>query len=111
MKKFLVLYMAPMSGAAQMQSMQPEEMQKNLGPWVEWYNKAGDAVVDAGAPLGETVHVGGTDHGPMMGHVSGYTIIQAEDMEAAKALLDGHPHLEMPSSCIEMLEMLPMPGM
>lgn len=111
MKKFLVLYMAPMSGADQMQNGDPEQMKGTLEAWTAWYTKAGSAVVDPGAPLGTTEHVGENEHPNADVHVSGYTIIQAEDMDAAKAMLELHPHLSMPHSCIEVLEMMPMPGM
>ncbi len=41
--------------------------------------------------------------------VAGYSILQAEDMEAAKALLKGHPHLEWTGGCeIEVHEAAPM---
>lgn len=108
MKKFLVLYMAPMSGADQMKGVSPDDAQKGMEPWIAWYNKAGSAIVEPGAPLGESEHVGETTHPKSPVHVSGYTVIQAEDMTSAKKVLDGHPHLTMPNSCIEVLEMMPM---
>ncbi len=103
--------MAPVSGEEMMKSGDPEQMQESLKQWTAWYDKAGSAVTDFGAPLGESAHIGETEHPKLPAHVSGYTIFQAEDMDAAKALLEDHPHLSMPHSCIEVLEMLPMPGM
>ena len=42
--------------------------------------------------------------------VIGYSILQAEDMQGAKALLVGHPHFEWASGCeIEVHESMPMP--
>jgi len=41
----------------------------------------------------------------------GYSILQAENMDEAKELLQGHPHLDWNAACeIEVHESLPMPG-
>jgi hypothetical protein len=45
------------------------------------------------------------------GEISGYSIMQAGSAGALGAVLDGHPHLSMPGSSIDVLEMLSMPGM
>ena len=42
--------------------------------------------------------------------VTGYSILEAENMEAAQALLAGHPHLEWKAGCeIEVHEAMPLP--
>jgi len=40
--------------------------------------------------------------------ITGYTIVQAEDMDAVKAIVKGHPHFMLPKSSIEVLEIMPM---
>jgi len=40
--------------------------------------------------------------------VTGYSIVQAKDLEAAKAMVTDHPHLMMPKASIEVLEIMPM---
>ena len=50
MKKFMVLYMAPVAAEVQM-NVSPEEMKKGMEPWNAWYKKYGKAIVDMGAPL------------------------------------------------------------
>ena len=43
--------------------------------------------------------------------VVGYSILQAENIDDAKALLDGHPHLAWDGACeIEVHEVMPLPG-
>ena len=43
-------------------------------------------------------------------NVVGYSILQAEDMEGAKAVLEGHPHFENPADGeIEVHESMPLP--
>jgi hypothetical protein len=43
--------------------------------------------------------------------VAGYSILQAPDIDAAVALVEGHPHLQMPGASIEVHETLEIPGM
>lgn len=107
MTKFMVLYMAPVSAEAQM-NVSPEEMKKGMEPWNVWYKKCGKAIVDMGAPLGKGFCI--DKKGSIKGQtqVTGYTIVQAKDMEAAKAMLNDHPHLMMPKASIEVLEIMPM---
>ena len=109
MTKFMVLYRSPASARDQMASASPEQMKAGMEAWMHWAGKAGDAVVDLGAPLAPAAHVGPGSSDA--GEISGYSIMQADSAGALGAVLDGHPHLSMPGSSIEVLEMLSMPGM
>jgi len=63
-----------------------------------------------GTPLagGQKVTNGGTS--PSDKGVVGYSILQAESMDAAVEMLKGHPHLEWTDGCeIEVHESMPMP--
>ena len=73
-----------------------------------WYKKCGKAIVDMGAPLGKGVCLDkkGTSKGKTQ--ITGYTIVQTKDMDAAKSMLADHPHLMMPKASIEVLEIMPM---
>ena len=108
MKKFLVLYRAPVSAAAQMANATPEQAKAGMDAWMGWVQKAGPAIVDMGAPLGDPAVVGGK---PSSGsHVGGYGVVQAASIAEAKKLFDGHPHLHLPGASIEIFEHLSMPG-
>lgn len=110
MKKFIVLYHAPAEAMEKMKHASPEEMQKGMEPWMVWAKRCGDGLVDIGTPLGNGQKI--TKSGSMASDkgVVGYSILQAENMEAAKALLEGHPHLEWTGGCeIEVYESLPLP--
>lgn len=109
MKKFVVVYHAPTSVEEQMHAASPEEMQKAMEPWMAWIAKCGDGLVDVGTPLigGQKLSESGSS--PSDKNVVGYSILQAEDMQGAKALLQGHPHLGWMSGCeIEVHEAMPM---
>lgn len=107
MKKFLVLYRSTMATKDQMAELTPESGKAEMARWMAWGGKTGAALVDWGAPLGETAELGGTSTGA---HLSGYSIVQAESMAAAKALMDGHPHYTAPGASIALVEIMPMPG-
>lgn len=111
MKKFIIIYYAPASAMEQMQDATPEEMQKGMEPWMVWAKKCGKGLVDMGSPLagGQMLTKSGSSSSDK--NVVGYSILQAEDMQGAKALLAGHPHLEWADGCeIEVHESMPLPS-
>jgi hypothetical protein len=99
--------MAPVSAEAQM-NVSPEEMKKEMEPWNAWYKKCGKSIVDMGAPLGKATCVDKKGAVKSQSQVKGYTVVQAKDLDAAKAMLTDHPHLMMPKASIEILEIMPM---
>lgn len=105
MAKYLVLYRARMSAVEQLSQSSPEQAQAGMQAWMDWAQRAGDAVVDLGSPLGVVDPAG--DEGDPIG---GYSILQADSAEALSAVLEGHPHSTW-GGTIETLEMLAMPGM
>ena len=110
MKKFIVLYYAPVEALEKMQGMTPEQHTEGMKPWMAWMEKCGDRLVDKGAPLGNGQKVTSGGSSPSESKVIGYSILQAEDMEAAKKMLDGHRHLGWAEGCeIEVYEAMPMP--
>ena len=88
----------------------PEEREKSMAEWGDWAKKCGDSLVDFGAPLGWGTHLdpdGNSHEGSK--EVAGYSIVQAADIEAAKALFEGHPHNNWHRGCrIELHEAMAM---
>jgi len=112
MKKFIVTYHAPVELTQQTAESSPEEMEKGMEAWMDWAQACGDKLVDFGSPLSNGVTLqpdGGSKRSKSQ--VCGYSILRAEDLEQAKQLLTGHPHLAWDSSCeIEVHESMPTPG-
>ena len=108
MTKYLVLYRSTMSNREMMAKSTPAQMQASMDEWGVWTKKAGTAVLDLGSPVGTTTVLKGTASGGFFG---GYSIVQAESLDAARRLFDAHPHLGAPGASIELLELLSMPGM
>ena len=107
MKKFLVLYRSTVSPMEAMASSTPEYRQAEMAKWTAWGDSLGTALVDWGAPLGESAVVGGSES---PGFLGGFSIVQAESLEAAKGMVVAHPHFTSEGDSIEVLEMLRMPG-
>ena len=84
--------------------------EEGMEAWMTWAESCGDGLVDIGSPLGNGLTV--TDSGSSQSEkgVAGYSILQADSMEGALALLQGHPHLGWAEGCeIEVHECLPLP--
>jgi len=114
MKKFLVTYHAPMDAMAQTANSTPEQQAKGMEAWMQWAQRCGDKLVDMGAPLmnGQSISPDGKSKNSSK-EVCGYSILQANNMEEAKALLNGHPHIGgwNPNCTIEVHETMQLPGM
>jgi hypothetical protein len=107
--KYLVLYRSKVSAAEQMEGASPEQAQAGMDAWMQWSGKVGNALVDMGSPLQSVAVVGGSSGGA---HIGGFSVLEADSADAAKALVDGHPHLMSPGDpSIEVLEFLALPGM
>jgi hypothetical protein len=106
--KFLILYRAPVSVREQMESATPQQRQAGMDLWRAWAGKAGSAIIDLGAPLGDGTTVGSGDS---YDDIAGFSILDADSRETVVGLLDDHPHLHTPGGHIEVHEMLRPPGM
>ena len=112
MKKFLVLYKASRSGFEQMMKATPEQQKAGMEAWMGWSKKAGGSIVDMGAPLGKGAKVNkGGSVADNPNDLGGYSVLQAESKEALAAQLKEHPHFMTPDSSIEIVEIMPIPGM
>lgn len=87
----------------------PEEGEKVMAAWSAWFGTLGKAVVDAGAPFGKstTVSASGTADSGGANPASGYSIVEAADLNAAIAMAKGCPIISNNGS-VEIAEALPM---
>ena len=113
MKKFLVLYKASAEAFQQMmKNTTPEQQKAGMEAWMSWSKKAASSIVDMGGPLGKSVRVAkGGAVSPAVNDLGGYSIMQAESKEALAATMKEHPHFMMPDGSIEIVELMPIPGM
>lgn len=86
----------------------PADQEAVMQEWMGWFGTLGSAVVDGGAPFGASTAVrpegetGATKTG-----LSGYSILEADDLEQAAKLASGCPVLSSGGS-VEVFEALPM---
>src|SRR5437763_15803993 len=100
MTKYLVLYNAPTSAADQMAQASPEEAQAGMDAWTAWAQKNGDSVVDLGMPLGSSSHLEPGSVSPGSSQAGGYSILEADSLDAAAKILEDHPHFHTPGGSI-----------
>jgi hypothetical protein len=87
----------------------PEQQQKVMEAWMNWFGSMGPAVVDVGNPFGAGCTIG-TDGSSSDGGASGltgYSIIEASDLPAAAELAKGCPVLTNGGG-IQVYEAMPM---
>jgi hypothetical protein len=113
MKKFMVLYMASKAEFEKMmKNSTPEQHQKGMEAWMKWMNENKTSLVDSGAPLGKTKRVDSNGASNTKNEIGGYSVVQAESHDsAAKMFGKEHPHLQVPGAWIEIVEIMPVPGM
>ena len=89
----------------------PEEGQKHFAKYREWLSELGDAAVSPANPLKGTCTVGpdGSVSTGGASKMSGYTIVEAESMDAALAIAKACPFLEI-GGTLEVSERGQMPG-
>ncbi|MFC1960126.1 hypothetical protein ACFLYO_05410 [Chloroflexota bacterium] len=109
MNKYMLLYLAPVDAWQQMANTAPEEAQKQMALWEAWFKKQGSAVVEMGSPLGNGQNFTANGSGTTtQAKVAGYSVMEAAAMDNIQAMLGDHPHLALPGSSIEVLEMASM---
>ena len=107
MTKFLYLYRGP---ATPMEEFTPEQGAEQLKAWNDWAGRAGSALADFGSPTGARTAVSDDGTSPSVSDVNGYTIVEADNLDAARALTEGHPFLSEGKGrfTIEIFELIPM---
>jgi hypothetical protein len=68
-----------------------------------WFGKVGEKIADGRAPLGPRRSIGGN----AASAATGYSVINAANLDEAVALTKGHPHLASGGS-IEFCEAMPV---
>ena len=113
MTKFLVLYMAKRADFERMmKDSTPEQQKKGMEAWMKWMGDHKASLIDGGAPLGKSKKVDTKGASDTKNDIGGYSIVQAETAEAATKLFGKHhPHLQMPGAWVEVIEVMPVPGM
>ena len=89
----------------------PAEAQKHFDKYMEWLASLGDAVITPTIPLKDTCTVSSDGKVRQGGSsaMSGFSIIKADSIDAAVAIAQACPFLEIGGS-LEVSELMHMPG-
>ncbi len=107
MAKFIYLYRGP---APESSDPTPEQSAERMAAFGAWMERVGAALVDVGSPFGSSASVGDDGTEGSAGDLIGYSIVEADDLAAAKAFTDGLPFLSnSDDTCaVEIFELLSM---
>ena len=108
MPGFMLIYKGE---ATDMADMTQEQAQEVMAKWGAWMEKVGPALADIGAPFGDAVSVVDDGSTAPPTTLTGYSIVEAADLESARGLADGHPYLSEGAGnySIEIYELTPVP--
>lgn len=97
--------------ATDMSEMTEEEAGEVMAKWGAWIERVGPALSDIGTPFGPGTSL--VDDGTAGTAISltGYSIVEADDVDAALQLADGHPYLSEGTGdyAIDLFELMPVP--
>jgi hypothetical protein len=105
--KFIYLYRGP---ATPMEDMTEEQSSEAMAAWGKWISSLGSSLTDVGNPFGARAAVADDGTSPAPGDLNGYSIVEADSLEAAKGLVDNHPFLSEGKGrfSVEIFELVPM---
>jgi len=110
-KKFVALYLAPASVLADWAKTDPEVRkaaeQKMQAEWRKWMGDHAKLITltEAG---GKTKRVTASGMSDVKNDIMLYSFVEAESHEAAAKAFENHPHLQIPQSSIEVMEVRSM---
>ena len=107
MSKFMYLYKGP---ARPMDQFTPEQSAEQMAAWRAWMEKLGPAMIDFGNPFAARTAVADDGLAADASDLNGYSIVEAENLDGAKAFTDGHPYLSEASGkfTLEIFELVDM---
>ena len=108
MAKFIFVYKGP---ATDMSDMSEEQSKAAIDAWNQWMNRLGPSLLDVGQPMANGTSLVDDGSSGTAAQLNGYSIVEAEDMEGARSLADGHPFLSEGKGnfAIDIYELLPVP--
>ena len=107
MKKFFVLVCIPAAAIQEWMTKVDEATRKTqsdemMAAWQKWMEDNKASILDGGMPVGKTKRVSKDGVSDVKNDVNWYMVVQAESQDAAAAMFQNHPHVQMiPSSYID----------
>ncbi len=109
MKKYLVLYMAPIGMYDEMmKNTTPDDQKKGTDSWNQWMSKHAKDLTDPGAPLGKNKRITAEGMEDKRNEVAGYSVVKADSPEQVHEIMKDNPHLEHTGTWLDVVECMPM---
>jgi len=109
MKKFIALYYNTSGAHQAAPDLTEEQKAEMMAPWGAWQAKYGDRVVDMGSPfMPASASVNGESWSASKNFVTGFSIVQARNLEEAQEMFKGHAIYAYPDHAVELSEFSPM---
>ncbi|HEX2320943.1 MAG TPA: hypothetical protein VHJ18_18325 [Streptosporangiaceae bacterium] len=107
MSKYIFLYRGP---ATPMSDFTAEQQAEQMEAWGQWIGRLGTSLTDVGTPFGERTSLADDGSSRAPGDLNGYSIVEADSLDGAKALADKHPFLTEGKGrfSVEVFELVPM---
>jgi hypothetical protein len=110
MGRYIVIYRAPLGVVERLAQATRQEASEGVQLWVDRAQRIGPGLLDPGKPLGNAVEVTLSGRAPTDTDVIRMSILQADSMDGALAMVEGHHHLQRTEECeILVLEELSIP--
>jgi hypothetical protein len=114
MKRYLVSYLIPPAVIEDWMKTDPETRkaaeEKMRGEWNDWTRRHAEMIKET-AVGGKTKKVVPTGVSDTNNGIMLFSFIEADSHETATKAFENHPHLQIPQSSIEIMEVRPMTGM
>lgn len=114
MKKFLVLYLAPVAVIEEWMKKPSEdrkaEEDKMKSAWDSWMKERGSAIQET-AGAGKTTKVTKEGVAATKNDIMLFSIVEGESLETVAKTFENHPHLDIPQASIEIMPANYLPGM
>jgi hypothetical protein len=109
MKKFFVLFCMPAAAIADWmattdEATRKEQSDKMMHDWMGWITDHESVILDKGLPIGKTKRITEAGVTDTKNDLNWYLVIEAESHEAAAELFKDHPHLQIPTAYIEVMD-------
>jgi hypothetical protein len=114
LKKFIVLFFIPASVMQAWSATDPNERkaaeEKMRAEWGKWMGAHAKMIVSSDAG-GKTKRVTSSGISDTKNDITLYSVVEAESHDAAAKAFENHPHLQIPQSSIEIMEIRPLGAM
>lgn len=86
--------------------------QEGMKAWGAWMQKHEASIIDPGGPLGRTKRVSREGVEDVSNELAVYIIVRASSHEEAAKMFEDHPHFTIfPCESIDVMPLIPIPGM